>query len=76
MPARPDQAEREFAQVDPVSHNVVSLLNAVERHAKQDAGAERRTGNRPWSNSKPKVQTKPAARRAATGGNDSEWEDF
>ena len=82
-----EQAEREFAQVESISQQVVSLLNAIERHVKQNAGqgpkqapapqVERRTAKRPWVNSEPKLKPNPASRRAAAGGgDDSEWEEF
>ncbi len=32
-----EQAEREFAQVEPISNQIVSLLSAVERHAQLEA---------------------------------------
>ena len=58
-----EQAEREFEQFEPTSHQVTSLLNVIERHAKQG------TGQGP--------KQAPAPRRAATGsGVDSEWEEF
>ena len=82
-----DQAEHEFEQVEPMSHKVVSLLNAIERLARQESGAgasqgsdkqvERRSAKRPWENRQTQVQPKPTPRRAATGTEDDrEWREF
>ncbi len=82
-----EQAEREFARVEPISQRIVSLLNAIEHHAKQetshgpqqaqDLEVERRSVKRPCADRKPEVRSNPALIRVATGtGEDSQWEEY
>ena len=77
-----EQAEQEFNKVEPISDQIVSLLNAVEQHATggssagQAASVERRSTNRPWTDQKTPQQPKPAPKKGATGTHDNEWEDF
>jgi methyl-accepting chemotaxis protein len=77
-----EQAEQEFKKVEPISGQIVSLLDAVEQHATQDdavsqaASVERRSTNRPWTNQQVSEQPKPAVKKSDTGTYDSEWEEF
>ena len=85
------EAEREFEQVEPISQQIVALLNSVEHRVKEHADqgsakaptppVERRSVNRPWTKRQTKVPPtetpKPAQRRAATGSDDDGvWKEF
>ncbi len=82
-----EQADREFQQFEPLSQQVVSLLDAIERHVEKDTSqstiqassprVEQRSANRPWTNPQSKAKPESSLRRVATGGSDgSEWEEF
>jgi methyl-accepting chemotaxis protein len=79
---QPAEAEQEFKKVEPISGQIVSLLDAVEQRAtrgdaaSQAASMERRSKDRPWTDHPVPEQPKSAAKKPATGTHDSEWEEF
>jgi methyl-accepting chemotaxis protein len=82
-----DEAELEFEQVEPVSQQIISLLNVVENHVKEKAdrtvtrspapSEQRRLVNQPWAKWQPPAPSTPVEHPASTGTDeDVEWRKF
>jgi methyl-accepting chemotaxis protein len=82
-----EEAELEFEQVEPVSQQIISMLNAVEHHVKEKADRsvtaspapfeERRSVNRPWAKRQPPVPSTPVGYPPSIDiDDDVEWRKF